>query len=334
MIYVAFLLLAALVVFLSIKLGKYVDLLDKTTKISGAFMGSVLLAAVTSLPELFTSLSATLLLQQNGLVLGNILGSNLFNLAVFGAVVVFLFPKFRNARITKSHLLTIFGFLLIYGLIAVAIFFVTMPKLGWINIVSFLIPIVYVVVLLKMPKVEETEETAECDLTTKQILARFIVAAVLLVAASICITYVSDAIAEALRLGKTFAGALLLGITTSLPELVSTVTLCKRGNFNAAAGNIFGSNLFNFLILFLADIFSFREGTGSVYIAFNSGEAGTQAMLLLFLGIAASLLVLFTLLTKHKAKQESRLLPAVALPGGTCAMLAYILFTVLSIVLV
>ena len=60
MIYAAFVLLAALVVFLSLKLSKYVDLLDKTTNVSGAFIGGVLLAAVTSLPELFTSLSAVL----------------------------------------------------------------------------------------------------------------------------------------------------------------------------------------------------------------------------------------------------------------------------------
>ena len=79
MYYALFILLAAAVVFLSIKLAKYVDLLDKTTKISGAFIGAVLLAAVTSLPELFTSISATLIVRENELVLGNILGSNLFN---------------------------------------------------------------------------------------------------------------------------------------------------------------------------------------------------------------------------------------------------------------
>ena len=50
MFYAAFLVLAVAVVFLSIKLSKYVDMLDKTTKVSGAFIGGVLLAAVTSLP--------------------------------------------------------------------------------------------------------------------------------------------------------------------------------------------------------------------------------------------------------------------------------------------
>ena len=48
--------LAGSIIFLSIKLGNYVDMLDKKTKISGAFIGGILLAAITSLPELFTSI--------------------------------------------------------------------------------------------------------------------------------------------------------------------------------------------------------------------------------------------------------------------------------------
>ena len=68
------------VVYLSMKLGDFVDLLDKKTNISGAFIGGVMLAAVTSLPELFTSGSAVLLVGENDLVLGNIFGSNIFNM--------------------------------------------------------------------------------------------------------------------------------------------------------------------------------------------------------------------------------------------------------------
>ena len=77
---VLYLVAAAAVVFFSIKLSDYVDLLDKTTNLSGALLGSIMLAAVTSLPELFTSITATVLIKDNSLVLGNILGSNIFNI--------------------------------------------------------------------------------------------------------------------------------------------------------------------------------------------------------------------------------------------------------------
>ena len=80
MLYLEYIVLAALVVFLSVRLSYYVDCLDKKTNLSGAFIGGVMLAAVTSLPELFTSLTAVLALDQPDLVQGNVLGSNIFNI--------------------------------------------------------------------------------------------------------------------------------------------------------------------------------------------------------------------------------------------------------------
>ena len=55
MIYLEYLVVAAFVVILSIKASNYIDLLDKNTELSGAFLGGIMLSAVTSLPELFKS---------------------------------------------------------------------------------------------------------------------------------------------------------------------------------------------------------------------------------------------------------------------------------------
>ena len=98
MIIVKYLILAAIVMGFSILLSNYVDIIDKRTSISGAFIGGVVLAAITSLPELFTSVSATLLLGQPELVIGNILGSDIFNTAVL-ALLFLAFPKrFHQAQ--------------------------------------------------------------------------------------------------------------------------------------------------------------------------------------------------------------------------------------------
>ena len=80
-IYPAYIALAAAIIFLSYKLGDYVDLLDKKTKISGAFIGGIVLAAVTSLPELFTSVTAAMK-KNSDIAVGNIVGSNIFNILV------------------------------------------------------------------------------------------------------------------------------------------------------------------------------------------------------------------------------------------------------------
>lgn len=334
MVYAAFVLLATAIVFLSMKLSKYVDLLDKTTNVSGAFIGGVLLAAVTSLPELFTSLSAVLLLRENSLVTGNILGSNLFNLAVLGSCVALMFRGFSRASVGKHyvlHLLLCFGS---YALIALPVFVRNLPKMGYASLVSPFIFVLYILSIVFTPKSEQSEADTPVDLSLRQIVSRFVLSAVLLVGMSIALTYVSDAIADKLDLGKTFAGALLLGITTSLPELVSSLSLCRRGNFNAAAGNVVGSNMFNFAILFLSDVLGFRKGSTSVYAFFRDGAVGMQTMLLLLLGAASTLLAVILLLTKTRAPQKKMLGHVTALSCGPLLVASYLLFVILSTTLV
>lgn len=334
MIYALFFTAAAAVVFLSIKLSKYVDLLDKMTNVSGAFIGGVLLAAVTSLPELFTSLSAVLFLRENSLVVGNILGSNIFNLAALGACVAIMFRGFSRAKIGKHHAVTLLGCLAIYGLIAIAIFVKNVPAIGFVSIISPFILVAYVIILLVTPKTEEAEDSkSDTTLSVKQLVFRFIISSILLIAVSIVITYIADSIADKLSLGMTFAGALLLGLTTSLPELVSTVSLCRRGNFNASAGNILGSNIFNFVILFLADLLSFRKGNTEIYPYFKDAASGHQAALLLILGAAATIVALILFAVKIKAPDRRMLGQAASISAGTLMTGTYILFLILSTVL-
>ena len=103
MIIIGYLILAVIVMGFSIQLSNYVDIIDKRTSISGAFIGGVILAAITSLPELFTSISATALLGQPELVIGNILGSDIFNTAVLASLFLAFPKRFRRARIGASH---------------------------------------------------------------------------------------------------------------------------------------------------------------------------------------------------------------------------------------
>ena len=107
MIIIGYLILAVIVMGFSIQLPNYVDIIDKRTSISGAFIGGVILAAITSLPELFTSISATALLGQPELVIGNILGSDIFNNAVLASLFLAFPKRFRRARIGASHNLSL-----------------------------------------------------------------------------------------------------------------------------------------------------------------------------------------------------------------------------------
>lgn len=289
--------LAFLVVFLSIKLSMYIDILDKKTNLSGAFIGGVLLAAVTSLPELFTSITSVLIVNQPDLVQGNVFGSNVFNLTIIGGCILFASKSFKDAELSKSHLGT--------SICSIAMFIVcligmyapyTIPFLPIsLNWTSVLIIILYIINIKKMQGDSSQSNKEECDvdLTIKQITIRFAFLAVALVVASILLTTVTDKLASALNLGTTVAGAIFLGVATSLPELTSSVNLIRLKNFNASYGNVIGSNLFNFTILCFGDI---------LYVNGNIYGLQQQSVNLILFGIISSLLTTATLFTKKSQK--------------------------------
>lgn len=298
LIYIGYVAIVAVVVFLSIKLGKYVDVIDNKSNISGAFIGGVMLAAVTSLPELFTSISAIFVVKENSMIIGNILGSDLINCAFFGVMLLVFFRGLKSARFQKFYYIALGVLAAMYALTALALAFGSYLRIAWYNVVSVCILVLYVFFIRKTPKSSESDgESKDEGITLKQAVIRFIICAVILIAASIAMTYVTDIVADKLDLGKTFAGALFLGVATSLPELISSSTLCYRKNFDAAAGNIIGSNIFNFMILVVADFLTVT-GNSNIY------ELNTDSVVLLVLGAVATVVMFCMMLVKNMKKQS------------------------------
>ena len=251
--------LAAMIV-LAFWLGNLVDMLDKKTKVSGAFIGGVLLAAVTSLPELFTALSAVFIVNEPEYVVGDILGSIIFNLVVLMLETVMFVKNFRKSNVKKFHVVNGLFCLAMYGFAAYAFF---APKewqlmLGDINFVSLLILALYIVSLIIQPKEEQKEEVKEqVAWSLKKIITLFVFCSIGLIGTSIALTYLTKMIQEALPvLSGSVAGALLLGIGTSIPEVISTAQLFKKKNYDAGIGNMVGSCTFDFAIFAFADCLS------------------------------------------------------------------------------
>lgn len=327
----AYLLLAALVVFLAIKLSDYVDLIDKKTKLSGALLGGILLAAVTSLPELFTSLTGTLLLKDNKMVLGNIVGSDFFDIIIFGIVYLLFFKKFVEAKkLGKVHYYT--SFFTFAMIVAVTIAGFVFNKKGWLignyfNPMSLAIVAIYIISVWKTPKTEEKEKEADTSkLTVKQIWIFFIICSIILIAASVFITEVTDKIiskSEGFDIGATFGGSLFLGVATSLPEVTATIALCRKKNFDAAYGDILGSCIFNIVILAIADALSFQAGP--LY-----GIDSSSLMLIIGATFALALTVISIIYirsNKFKNDAKSRL---ILYSIGVLLIASYIVYLVLN----
>lgn len=317
MLYVQYLILAAFVVFLSVKLSYYVDALDKKTNLSGAFIGGVMLAAVTSLPELFTSLTAVLTLNQPALVQGNVLGSNVFNLCVIGGILLFTSQSYQKAKISNSHKSTLIYGLIMYLLVFLAILKPIDIKIGFLNVnlmtIGIILVYIYNVKHMKNDESGDDDEEHNVDLSVTQIAIRFILYSIGLVFVSILLTYVTDDIAKELNLGATVAGAIFLGVATSLPELSASVNLVRINNYNASFGNIVGSNLFNFTILCFADVL---YTGGGIYMM------ESQVVNLIVFGALSSV---FTLLLIYFKKNKS-----IVLLCSLAILLSYIASIALS----
>lgn len=265
---VGYMAVATLVVALSVKASEYIDMLDSRTRLSGAFLGGVLLSAVTSLPELFTSVSATLLLDEPSLCIGNILGSDLFNLAAFAAVGFLFVRHFSRAKLASSNALVALFVVAIYVAMILNWFNILNFELATVNILTIVIIVLYCVGVRYLAvgdskpsdvddAASEGSQSADDDgLSVRTIVVRFVLVAIGIVTMSVVMTYLTDALAAEYNIGKGLAGALFLGVATSLPELSSTVALFRMRNYDVATGNIVGSNLFNFMILCVVDVVS------------------------------------------------------------------------------
>ena len=290
-----YLTVVSLVVFCSIKASKYIDMLDKTTKLSGAFLGGVLLSAITSLPELFTSISATLLIEKPALCLSNILGSNIFNMAVLALLLMAAIKHFSKRKASKGNRLVTLFIILIYTAMLLNMFNILDRDIATVNITSLAIVALYIFGVRYLAKEESEacdEETVDITLSTRQIAIRFTIASAALVALSIVLTYITDDIATEFNIGTGLAGAIFLGVATSLPEVSSTIALVRLRNYNIAIGNIVGSNLYNFFVLFVADLLC---ASSSIYTFSDQ-----RLVALLEFGLFASVALLTLLQVRKK----------------------------------
>lgn len=278
----AFLATAAVVVLTGIRLSIYGDALGDRTGLGSGLVGLIFLAAVTSLPELVVSLTSVIqnadLFQGADLATGNMLGSNIFNLLIL-ALMALLFPRrFEPWKMKDPHTDST-----VYGLVLLALFAVAflasassgavLPGLrcGW---ATLLLPIAYGLILRREHRQQQAEEdTEEAHLPTEQVLAHQPALRFYTVLASLCGLIIGGGIVLSI-LGSRMAlppeqggfgleasliGTIFLAISTSLPELVISFASVRMGFLDMAVGNVLGSNMFNLLIIFVADI-AMRSG--------------------------------------------------------------------------
>jgi cation:H+ antiporter len=259
-----FLLCAVIIFYAGKKLAFYGDLLADISGMGKAFVGLILMAAITSLPELMVGLSSAGILQSADLAVGDVLGSCAFNLGILSLMDIFT-PKSNPLYkgLSKSHLLAAtFGIILV-SLTGLSLFLdediVLIPSLGLTSISFALIYFLSMRTLYAFRKFEPAKQQPEHpeyqNWTLKKVLIRFILFATIIVIVALALPYFADQIAQITGLGQIFVGTLFLAVSTSLPEVAVSISAVRMGSPDIAVGNLLGSNIFNIFILFLDDIF-------------------------------------------------------------------------------
>jgi cation:H+ antiporter len=267
MVWIEFLISAAIITFVSIQLAKYGDVIGLRTKLGGAFAGTLLLATATSLPEVITTISAV----RTGipqLAAGNLFGSNMLNILLLAILDLAHYRRRISRKNAEKHALS--GSLAVL-MIVLAIFFIIAQLPLQIKVGNFVVGADAMVMIaayfLAMSLLRKQSRISSIPVRPEDIpedvpplrtaILWFVSAIVVLGFVTPWMVDASGRIAEITGLGATFIGSTLVAVVTSLPELITTISAAKIGADDMAIGNLFGSNMFNMFGLGIADFFFF-----------------------------------------------------------------------------
>ncbi|CDQ19162.1 cation:H+ antiporter [Halobacillus karajensis] len=290
MTFLIFTLSAVIVVLASIQLNRFGDVISQKSKLSGAVVGTFLIAGATSLPELTTSLTAVYI-DNPDIAVGNMLGSNIFNVLILAFIdLIYRRKRMFNMIEPKQHLPSAFAAMVFTGVVVLSLVLNSSITIFNIGIEMFILVGLYVFTVRYFDNNEEKEmvedEAAATgkDYSLKAASVGFAVSAVIVFAAGSALSIFGDQLAQQTGMNSSFVGSFLIAASTSLPELITVLVALKLANYDMAVGSILGSNLFNLQLLAITDIF-YQKGP-----ILNATSGGNLPIALLFIGMVGLIL--------------------------------------------
>lgn len=253
--------LSALTIFIAgTRLAKYGDQIAKITGLGGVLIGTLLIAFVTSLPEVSAVISASLL-KNPDIVMGDLAGANCFNLLTLAVADISARSGPLLSMISGLHLFT--GMLSMFLMIIAAFFirFALPNSIFNVSLGSFLIVFMYFLFFSRIFRLEniafkkESEQVLKSHPYSRHVYLFFALASLAVIIAGFTLSYSANLISKLSGLSSSFIGSILVGLSTALPEMTVALTAVRIKAYNIAAGTLLGSNAFNMTLIFIADIF-------------------------------------------------------------------------------
>ena len=247
-----------------------------------------MLATATSLPEIFTGISAVTLTDAPDLAIGTVFGSNMFNLLIIGMMeLTILGPSLLSSISGPTKLSLVFaGILILVGILLLASLQsdTEFPApLG--SMATSILIIMYASLLWLLHK---AEPQGDLSLQTQpdnsrpslaQAIGLYAISTALIALASIGLSIAGENIGLLTGLSASFIGSLLIALSTSLPEVATSFAALRIGSPDMAVSNMTGSNLFNTgIVLFTSDIAFQSAREGHLLSAVSSGHLFTASI--------------------------------------------------------
>lgn len=246
----------------------------KILKIPPLIIGLTIVAFGTSAPEAAVSITAALN-GQNGMAMGNVVGSNIFNLLMVVGISGFI----KTLSVDKAIISKEFPFLLLTSILLFVLTFDVSLQGTTTNILSrgdglvlLMFFAIFMYSLLKSalssinnPSLEETsisfdsssigynddilvKEKTNSKVLIKNILASVIGIILIILGGNMVVSSASN-IASDFGVSDQLIGLTIVSIGTSLPEFVTSIIAAIKGESSIALGNVIGSNMFNILFV-------------------------------------------------------------------------------------
>jgi len=259
------------------------------------WVGLILLATVTSLPELSAGISAVAWVGQPDLAVGDVLGSCVFNLLLLVVVDALQRKQPMYGAASATHLLTAAFGVVMLGFVTLSLLLAAhAPRLFHLGVYS---PMMFAMYLIAAACVNRYERAAPAGarpdaastIDPQRAWRSFALAALVVAVVGTWLPDVADRLARALGLSHSVVGTLMLAAATSLPELAVTLAALRLGALDLAIGNLLGSNLCNVVVLAIDDAAYVR---GPLLVDVSATHVGTAVTAMTMTGLVLIGLVL------------------------------------------
>ena len=299
-IWIRFVICVAIIFIAGREAAKHGDAIATKTGLGRLWIGLVLLAVMTSLPELFNGISAVALVKAPDLTIGDLFGSNIINLTI----LAFLDIAYHNRPLLtvarSGHLLPSTLSMVLVAIAVICIFIGTKGYdlgISWIGIYTPILILLYLITIRVIFTRERSQPAQTQDqeaalqyehITLRRAYLGFTIAAAFVIGAGIWLAFIGEEIADTTGWGESFVGSLFIAFTTSLPEISVSFAALRLGAVDMCIGNIVGSNLFNMMIIGIDDLLYWQ---GPILAHVSESHIFTGLIVLVMTGIVIAGLI-------------------------------------------